>query len=469
MSRPFPDDPFLKGNYAPWPMEGEALDLIVEGEVPRSLNGAYYRNGPNPQFAPRGNYHWFDGDGMIHGFFFENGKVDYRNRWVRTERFEDERKAGESLYGGLTDMGATHESVAGKSPNAANTNIIWHGGKLLALWEAGPPTELDPKTLDTIGLWDFGSQLKRDLGALGQVPGIMTAHPKVDPTTGELLFFGYAPIPPYLVYNTADRDGKLTRSTEIDVPWASMMHDFITTDDHVIFPVFPAIFDVAAIASGGEMMSWQPERGTQIGIMPREGGNDDVVWVQSDPCFVFHPMNAHSEGNRVIAEVARHPSLPLFGGDSQGPATLWRWDIDLASGNVKEEPLDDAPTEFPRLDERFTGKAYRHGYSAGSVGRGTGIGDDGFDSILHYDLKTGKRRAHTVTGGAMGEPVFVPESPDAPEGQGYLVATCYLADEDRSDLLVLDAENVDAPALAKVKLPHRVPFGFHGNWRPATS
>ena len=144
MARPFPNDPYLQGNFAPLGFECDANDLVVTGEIPRALEGALYRNGANPQFAPRGRYHWFDGDGMIHGFFFENGRVSYKNRWVRTEKWKRERAAGEALFGGIMDPTVTHESVAGVSPNAANTNIVWHAGRLLALWEGGLPTELDP-------------------------------------------------------------------------------------------------------------------------------------------------------------------------------------------------------------------------------------------------------------------------------------------------------------------------------------
>jgi len=476
MSKPIPSVPFLEGNFRPWSLEGDVHDVSVKGEIPRELNGAYYRNGPNPQFAPRGRYHWFDGDGMIHGFFFENGRCDYRNRWVQTERFLREREAGESLLGGLADMAAGAPEAEGLNSNAANTNIVWHGGKLLALWEAGPPTELDPVSLETRGLWQFDGELTRQIDPAlagnedGIVPGIMTAHPKMDPDSGEMHFFGYSPIPPYLTYRVADRDGRLIRSEEIDVPFASMMHDFIVTDAHVIFPVFPGVFDLELIEKTGTALGWQPERGSHIGVMPRDGGNADVVWVQADPCYVFHPMNAHSEGDRVIAEVARYPKLPLFGVEGAEAATLYRWTIDLASGTLKEEPLDDCPTEFPRLDERFAGKPYRHGYAGGGVRSMASTdefnADPIFDSVLHYDLQTGSRRTHTLpVGDAVGEPVFVPRSADAEEGDGFVLALAYRGAENRSDLLVLDAQNIEAEPLATVQLPHRVPFGFHGNWR----
>ncbi len=474
MTRTFPpDEPFLNGNFGPWRMEGDVADCEIAGELPSELHGTLYRNGPNPQFPPRGSYHWFDGDGMIHAFHFEGRRVRYRNRWVRTERFELEREAGEALFGGMREMGRNDERAAGRSSNAANTNIVWHGGKLLALWEAGLPHELDPDTLETVGPYDFGGRLRRPVAeevvdALGidspdgTIDGIVTAHPKLDPETGEMLFFGYSPFPPYLVYYAADAAGRLVRTVPVDAPFASMAHDFVTTDRHVIFPVFPAVFDMSRAERGEPALTWEPDRGTHVGVMPRDGDGDDVVWIETDPCFVFHPMNAHSDGNRVISEVARYPVVPLFGADQGAPATLHRWTIDLAGGTLKSEPLDEDGIEFPRLDERRAGLSYRHGYAAGTLGEG----QFGWNAIFHYDLQSGSRKEHRLDPNCVaGEPIFVPRGPQSPEGEGFLLATVFRGDENRSDLLVLDAENVDGAPLATVELPHRVPFGFHGNWR----
>jgi len=458
MSRPFPDDVFLRGNYSPWPMEGEIHDLVVEGEIPRELDGTLYRNGPNPQFAPRGRYHWFDGDGMIHALTLRDGKAHYRNRWVRTERFKREREAGEALFGGLADWTNSDPRVEGIFPNAANTNIIVHAGKLLALWEAGPPHELDPHTLQTIGPYDFD----------GKLLGPMTAHPKIDPEAGELLFFGYSPFPPYLRYYVASADGHIVRSDEINVPVPTMMHDFITTREYVIFMVFPATFRWENFASGAPIR-WEPELGTKIGVMPRAGGNAAVRWFAMDPCYVFHPMNAYSENGQVIADVCRFARLPLFDGaekndlGSGGTARLTRWTFDLASGGVKEKPLDDCPSEFPRLDERYTGLPYRYGYAGGRIG--TPADGGFFNAILKYDHQTGRRSEHSLgLTGFTSEPLFVPRTTHAREGEGFLLAVIYRQEENRSDLLILDAENVADKPLAVVKLPHRIPYGFHGNW-----
>ena len=458
MSCKFPDDPFLRGNYAPWLMEGEIHNLVVEGEIPRDLNGTLFRNGPNPQFAPRGRYHWFDGDGMIHAFTIRDGKAHYRNRWVRSQRFQMEREAGEALWGGLADWANSDPRVEGIFPNAANTNIIVHGGKLLALWEAGPPHELDPRTLETRGVYDFD----------GQLQGPMTAHPKIDPDTGELLFFGYSPFPPYLRYYVASADGKITRSEEIEVPVPTMMHDFIATRNHVIFMVFPATFRFENFASGAPIR-WEPELGTKIGVMPRNGTSADVRWFETNPCYVFHPMNAYSENGQVIADVCRFDRLPLFDGagvndlTNGGSAKLTRWTLNLNAGTMKEKQLDDSPAEFPRLDERYAGLMYRYGYSGGRCGVPT---DGGFfNAIFRYDHQTGKK--HVCDFGSAGfpsEPIFVPRSARSLEGQGYLLSVVYREPENRSELVILDAENIEHKPLAAVKLPHRIPYGFHGNW-----
>lgn len=231
--------------------------------------------------------------------------------------------------------------------------------------------------------------------------------------------------------------------------------------------VFPATFRFENFASGAPIR-WEPELGVKIGVMPRNGGNADVRWFEMAPCFVFHPMNAYSESGKVIADVCRFNRPPLFdGADAAGVslgkhAQLTRWTIDLVGG-VKEEQLDDSPAEFPRLDERYTGLRYRYGYTGGRTGEASDAGF--FNSIFLYDHATGKRRAHDFGPTSFtSEPVFVPRSPQSPEGEGFLLAVVYRQTENRSDLVIFDAENIEIPPLATVKLPHRIPYGFHGNW-----
>ena len=233
---------FLQNNFAPWGTEGAARDLPVVGRIPRELNGTYYRNGPNPAFPPLGRYHWFDGDGMIHAVTLDDGRASYRNRYVLSRGLREEQEAGRALYRGLLEFQATE--IPGFK-NTGNTNIVWHAGKLLALVEAALPTRMMAGPLDTVGEYDFD----------GRLAGPMTAHPKLDPETGEMLFFGYSPFPPYLTYHVAAADGALVRSEVIDVAWPSMMHDFAITKDHVIFILCPLVFSFERLAERGGAFS----------------------------------------------------------------------------------------------------------------------------------------------------------------------------------------------------------------------
>ncbi len=471
----YPDHPNLKGGFAPYLHEDDTTPLDVQGEIPRELHGTLYRNGPNPQFPPRGGmaYHWFDGDGMIHAVSLANGRASYRNRWVRTRRFELERKAGRALFGGLTSMdqsdpeafralerqGLSKYECVQLAADAANTNVVWHAKKLLALLEIANPTELDPRTLETKGSQDYA----------GKLAGGMTAHPKIDPETGELLAFVYSAEAPFLRYHVIDREGRLTRSVPIDVPVGAMMHDFVVTREHVIFPWFPMTFRPENLRTN-ELWRWEPELGTRIGVMPRNGSSRDVVWFEIDTCFVYHFMNAHSESGRVVIEAVRYPRVALFntaraGEEEPGPAPglMTRWTLELAGRVFKEEPLDDVQCEFPRIDERRAGLSYRHGFAPGTLPREEGTLP--FNAILHYDLAKGTRRQHELAAGSTaGEAVFVPRSASAAEGDGFLVLPVYRWAEDRSDVLVLDAQNIERAPLATVRLPHRLPLGFHGNW-----
>ncbi len=296
MATPYPDHPQLRGNFAPLRMECDVNDVIVQGEMPKDLDVSYYRNGPDPQFAPRGQHHWFAGDGMLHMFKVQEGRVQYRNRWARTKKWELEREAGESLFGAFNPMD-NDPSVANLETNGlANTNVVWHGDKLLALEEANVPFELDPQTLASQGSWDFA----------GKLSGPMTAHPKIDPKTGQMLFFGYMADGPFseaISYHEVSARGELTRSERFDAPFASMMHDFITTENYVIFPVFPLTGSLERAMQGQPAFAWEPDKGTQIGVMPRQGSVNDIRWYETDPCFVFHPMNAYEQDGKILAHV----------------------------------------------------------------------------------------------------------------------------------------------------------------------
>jgi carotenoid cleavage dioxygenase-like enzyme len=453
-------NPFLQGNFGPWRVEGVADALVVVGAIPRELNGTYYRNGPNPAFEPPGRYHWFDGDGMIHAITFEDGRARYRNRYVLSSGLREERAAGRAVFGGLLDL---DPSEVPSFKNTGNTNIVWHAGRLLALMEAAFPTRMQPATLETLGEFDFE----------GRLIGPMTAHPKMDPETGEMLFFGYSPFPPFLQYHVADRSGALVRSEVIDVAWPSMIHDFAVTKDHVIFILCPLVFSFENMAARGGAFSWEPERGTRLGVMPRSGGNADVRWFETEASYVFHPMNAYADGDAILLDVARYGRLDFMTAqalDSQtyrdeNAARMHRWRIDLRGGGVKSTPLDDIVAEFPRIDERRLGRRHRFGYTVAREPDANESARPVFTAIRKYDLERGtteSRRFGAENG--VGEPLFVPRTDAAAEDDGWVLVLAYDQARNASDFYVLDARNVAGEPVARVTLPHRVPYGFHGNW-----
>jgi carotenoid cleavage dioxygenase-like enzyme len=451
---------FLQGNFAPWRMEGVAEDVEIIGEIPRELNGTYYRNGPNPAFEPPGRYHWFDGDGMIHAIRLEDGRAAYRNRWVASAGLAEERAAGRALFPSLLDL---NPSEVPRFKNTGNTNIVWHAGKLLALMEAALPTRMHPATLATLGEHDFE----------GKLFGAMTAHPKMDPETGEMLFFGYSPFPPFLQYHVADASGALVRSEVIDIPWPSMIHDFAVTRDHVVFILCPLVFSFENMKQRGGAFSWEPERGTRLGVMPRNGGNDDVKWFETDPSYVFHPMNAYADGDAVVLDVCRYGRLDFMSASAVdnleyselNAARLHRWRLGLRDGSVKSTPLDDVVSEFPRVDERLVGRRHRFGYVAAREKGQEGGAQPVWSAVRKYDLDRNHVEERAFgEGNGVGEPVFVPRNAAAAEDDGYVLVLAYDQGRDTSEFLILDARAIAADPIARIRLPHRVPYGFHGNW-----
>ncbi len=457
-----PINPYLSGNFAPLRSEDD-FELTITGEMPKGLNGAYYRNGPNPQFEPRGEYHWFAGDGMIHGFFVEDGKVRYRNRYVRTPKYVTENAAGKALFGTFGNPMESDPSVMGQDSGVANTNILWHAGKLLALEEGHMPMEMDPVTLETKGYAD-------------QYAGRVTAHPKIDPETGEMVWFGYSvgdmPFTKTVSYGVTDAAGKVVRRDNFEAPYASMVHDFLVTRNYALFPILPLTGDLQRVMTGGPAYAWEPEKGAFVGVMKRDASVDSVRWFQIDPNYVFHPMNAWEEGDLIHADVMEYDQAPLFpnadgsrGRDSAAFLTRWTFDMAGDSNVIKRTPLDDLAGEFPRFDERHAGLAYRHGWFAANTRAKGGVS---FNAIAHIDQKTGVRTAYELgQGEAAGEPVFVPRTANADEGDGWVIATIYRGNEDRTDFAVFDAQTIAAGPIALATLPRRVPFGFHGNWRGA--
>ncbi|HTK99705.1 MAG TPA: carotenoid oxygenase family protein [Pseudomonadales bacterium] len=468
MARPFPtDNPLLQGGFEPIRMECDNADLFVHGEIPSELIGTLYRIGPNPQFAPRGRYNPLQADGMIHAFHIADGRVAYRNRWVRTRQWTLERSAGRALFGTSGDPRDVDPEVADvRSDGVANTHIVWHAGRLLALEEGHGPIEIDPVSLDTIGPWNFDHQL----------PGNMTAHPKIDPLTGEMLFFANFPSRAFtgeISFYVADAHGRIVRHQSVQGPFPALVHDFAITHDYVIFAVCPVTLSIERARAGGPPIAWEPYLGTHVGVLARDGRAEDTRWYTGDACMAWHSMNAFSKGERIFIDVCQQeaPAFPPAHGPMPDPSSLrqylTRWTIDRSEGEeFGMQRLSEVVCEYPRIDERRAGLAYRYGYVACIGGPGT---DDMFHrAIGRFDHDTLELQTfHFGDRCAVSEPVFVAKAQSAGEGEGYLLATVFDETRNASHLVVLDAQHVSGGPIARADLDHRVPMGFHGSWRQA--
>ncbi len=448
-------NPYLEGNFAPVHTEvtASATDLKVTGEVPAELTGRFLRNGPNPAGTPEpSTYHWFTGDGMVHGIRLVDGRAEwYRNRWVRSGPVL-------AALGEAPRPGAVH----GGMDFAANTNVIGHAGRTFAIVEAGAlPYELTDE-LETIGPCDFD----------GTLSGGYTAHPKRDPKTGELYavsyFFGWGND---VEVTVIDRDAKVRAARRVTMGGPVSVHDTAITQKWIVLLDLPVLFDFDMVAAGANFpYRWYEDYPARVGLLPRDGDATEPVWHEVDPCYVFHPMNAYDEpgGDGIVLDVARHSSMfrTTMLGPNEGAPTLERWHLDGHGAPVKEERLDDRGQEFPRIDERRVGLPHRYGYSVT-----IGTNDDdilGTESgLIRHDLAAATSEVRQFGAGTtIGEGVFVPRSSTAPEGEGWVMTLVHQGDTDSSSLFILNAEDLCGEPQAVVHLPQRVPAGFHGNWVP---
>ncbi len=435
----------MAGYLAPVPDEIDAVDLPVDGALPPELTGRYLRNGPNP-LPGEPSRHWFVGHGMVHGIRLRDGRAEwYRNRWARTKAL-----LGESM---LKSDGTVDRSVG-----VANTHVIAHAGRIMALVESSFPHVLTPE-LATVGPCDFD----------GRLTTAMTAHPKTDPVTGELHFFGYGFAPPFLTYHRLSAAGELVTSAEIAVPGPTMMHDFAITDRHAVFLDLPMTFSLDRL-SQGMPYGWDEAYGARIGLMPlaRPG---EVTWFDVDPAYVFHVGNAATDASgRVVLDAARYaPADAVAMWDGLGPsgagpaaaaasglARMYRWVLDPATGTVTETLLADRPVEFPTVDDERVGREARYRYAVGT------------SAVVKFDVAGGAVTEHGLGPDTVaGEAVFVPSAPPPrAEDDGWLLTITTRRDGSASQLLVLDATDVAGAPVAAVTLPRGVPAGFHGSWIP---
>ncbi|SOJ53394.1 Carotenoid cleavage oxygenase [Mycobacterium simulans] len=489
-------NPYLDGFLAPVAVEVTATELPVTGSIPDHLDGRYLRNGPNPAAeVDPAIYHWFSGDGMVHGVALCGGQARwYRNRWVRSK----------PVCAALGEPAPSRlDPRAGMLALGANTNVLAHAGRTLALVEAGVANYELTEELDTIGTCDFD----------GTLAGGYTAHPHRDPRTGELHAVSYSFVRGRTVqYSVIDTQGHARRTVDIEVSGSPAMHDFSLTDKYVVIYDLPVTFDpvqvlpvkmprwlglparlvmqsligrvrvpspIAAMVNRNPKPSdrmpyaWNPNYPARIGVMPREGTNRDVRWFDIEPCYVYHPLNAYSEmrnGSEVLVlDVVRYSRM--FDRDRHGPGetrpSLDRWSINLATGAVATECHDDRSQEFPRINETLLGGEHRYGYTLGVDGGFLSGGTSApmSTSLYKYDYATGSSEVAPLDPDLLiGEMSFVPSPESRAEDDGVLMGYGYHRGRDEGQLLLLDAQTL--ALMATVHLPQRVPMGFHGNWAP---
>jgi len=464
-----PENYFLSGNYAPVSEEHVAEDLTVIGEVPADLEGYFMRIGPNPVFvANPAAYHIFDGDGMIHQIDFGGGKATYRNRFVDTKGLRLEREKGSWIWKGMTetmaDMAAgTPPPSEGMMKDLVNTAMVFHNDTFYGLMEGGTPHEMSLPNMDTIGPDDFDGRLKHPF----------TAHPKVDAKTGEMMTFGYSPVPPFCSYSVIDAKGELVHTTPITIPKGVMMHDCAITDKHTIFLDLPITFDFTRAMNGESMLAWEPENGSRFGVIPRMGNDEDVKWFTIDNCMIFHVANAWEEGDEIVLIAARSNNTDVGNATENANADdmdmtdqlaqLTEWRLNMVTGAVAERRIDAVNYgEFPRINDNFVGLKTRYTYVAGIDQHQKGTP---FVSEMKYDLETGDIQVHPLGEGCKGgEAIFAPRKNATSEDDGYVILFVRDDINQTSECRIIDAKNFEGEPAARVQIPHRVPFGFHATW-----
>jgi carotenoid cleavage dioxygenase len=445
----------LTGVFAPQRREVDVDSLPIAGELPADVHGSYLRNGPNPRFDPIGSFVYpLDGDGMVHRVTLGEGRASYSNRFVRTPMVRAEEDAGTAIWSGLTDgytppASVVGDELAGTVRQLPDINIVQHAGRLMAMAEADKPYRLDRESLATLGQEDCDGAMR--VGS--------TAHPKIDPRTGEMVLFNYTLEAPYLTWSVVGADGRQLRSPTavygLDAP--VMIHDMALTERYVVLFVNPLVFDLEAAMTGGSLLSWRPDDGTRIAVIPRDGG--PVRWITTDPFWVWHFANAFDNADGTIAVDYVQWAYPSGFAQVSEPnvSNLVRAVINPVSGAITRTPVATRTNvEFPRIDDRLLTRDH---HRVATVGQ-SDTDRDGLDSIWFHDLTRGTEVCWSPSV-AIGEPIFIPG-----DHHDYWGAIGTDPGDLTSRFYLLDADDPAAGPLATVTLPIRVPAGLHGTWLP---
>lgn len=464
--------PYLNGAWTPQHEEVTAFELdVIEGRIPDDIDGVYLRNTENQLHQPLGRYHPFDGDGMIHQIDFSGGKASYRNRFVRTRCFQAEQDAGGSLWGGLMDKVSVSKrpgfGAHGSLKDSSSTDIIVHGGKAVStFYQCGEGNILDPETLEQEGV---ASWVPLD--------GI-SAHPKVDERTGELLFFNYSKHAPYMHYGVVDRSGKLAHYVPIPLPGPRLPHDMMFTEHWSILCDFPLFWDEELLKRDVHVTRLHEGLPSRFALIPRYGQPEDIRWFEADPTFVLHFINAYEDGDEIVLdgyfEEDPYPP-PIENADGYGhmmayvdehsfKPKLHRWRFNLKDGTTNEERLDDRILEFGMMNQRYLGLPYRYAYSTTSK-----PGWFLFTGFVKHDLHTGQSwQVMLEDGRYASEAPFAPRVGAVDEDDGYLVS--FITDENRgtSECILIDCKRFEDGPVCRIALPHKISSGTHAHWADRT-
>ena len=460
--------PYLNGAWTPNYTEYTATDMEVIGEIPDDIDGVYIRNTENPVHEPIGNYHPFDGDGMIHSMVFKDGKAEYRNRFVRTKGFNAEQLAGEALWTGIANDPRKSKrpgcGAQGYVKDSSSTDVVVHAGQILStFWQCGDAYQLDPFTLE-------------QSGTVGWAPleGI-SAHPKIDERTGEMMFFNYSKHAPYQHYGVVDKNNKLVHYTPVPLPGPRLPHDMAFSENYSILVDLPLFWDPEMLKQGRHHARYFDNLKTRFGILPRYGTADQVQWFEADPTYVLHWMNAYEEGDEIILEGYFQdqpdpqplPGMPPAVGQLMAnidihsfQSKLHRWRFNLKTGEAKEQRLDDRALEFGTFNQQYAGRKSRYVYSVS--------GEPNwflFSGIVKHDTETGESWSLPFGEQRFGsEAPFVPRINSQDEDDGYLVSFITDMKLDRSECVLIDAKKIEAGPVCKIILPHRICSGTHTTW-----
>ena len=464
--------PYMNGAWTPVHEEVDAVytngDTDVIGEIPKDIAGVYIRNTENPLLEPLGNYHPFDGDGMLHNMVFSDGTAEYHNRFVRTKGFLAEQEAGEAIWAGIANSTKLSKQpgwgAQGFVKDSSSTDVVVHAGRALSsFWMCGEAYRLDPVTLETLGRDDWAP----DIG--------VSAHPKVDLRTGELLFFNYSKQAPYQHYGVVDKNNKLVHYTPVPLPGPRLPHDMAFTENYSILADLPLFWDPDILAKGSHATRFFPELKSRFAIIPRYGTEKDIRWFEAEPTYVLHWMNAYEEGDEIILdgyfqenpEPQPLPDMPRAVGQLMAnidehsfKSHLHRWRFNLKTGQTKEQVVDERVLEFGSFNQNYAGRKARYLYSTF-----TKPGWFLFSGLVKHDFETGQSWSLPFGENRFGsEAPFIPRINAKDEDDGYLVSFITDMNTDQSECVLVDAKEIEAGPVCRIILPHRISSGTHAVW-----